>query len=107
MPAFLGEGSGVDQCRQSPSICTTNSTGSAGVACGGSTMPPICRSPQRKGPSTPLRTRTTRLFDLSTRTSMKLWKKGAWLNSKTPDKASTLNGQALNHLINNQNGCFQ
>src|SRR5262249_9496366 len=40
------------------------------------------------------------------RTSMKLWKKGASLKSNRPDKASTLNGQALAHLIQYQNGCF-
>src|SRR5262245_44228474 len=49
----------------------------------------------------------TRLFDRSTRTSMKLWKKGARLKSNRPDKAATLNGQALNHLIQYQKGCFQ
>jgi hypothetical protein len=54
----------------------------------------------------PLRTRTTRLFDRSTRTSMKLWKNGAWLKSNRTDKASIWNGQALHHLIQYQNGCF-
>ena len=34
------------------------------------------------------------------------WKKGASLKSNRTDKASTLNGQALAHLIQYQNGCF-
>jgi hypothetical protein len=42
----------------------------------------------------PLRTRTTRFLDRSTRTSRKLWKKGARLKSNKPDKASIWNGQA-------------
>ena len=53
-----------------------------------------------------MRIRATRLFDRSTRTSMKLWKKGARLKSKTPESASTLTGQALNHVIQRQNGSF-
>src|SRR5262249_41175286 len=79
---------------------------SSGVAPAGTTAPPICRSRHCNGPWTPLRISTTRLFDRSTRTSMKLWKKGARLKSNRPDKASTLNGQALNHLIQYQKGCF-
>jgi hypothetical protein len=43
----------------------------------------------------------------STRISMKLWKNGARLKSKTPDRLSTVNGQPLNHLIQYQKGCFQ
>ena len=38
---------------------------------------------------------------------MKLWKNGARLKSKAPDRLSTVNGQALNHLIQYQKGCFQ
>ena len=88
------------------SIGTINSTGSLRLEPAGNNVPPVCKSRQRSGPSTPLRMSTTRLLDRSTRTSIKLWKKGAWLKSKRPDKASTLNGQALNHLIQYQNGCF-
>src|SRR3974390_849943 len=97
---------GKTQSRYSRSIGTTNSTQSSGCAPGGTTAPPICRSRQCSGPLVPLRTRTTRFLDLSTRTSKKLWKKGARLKSNRPDKASTLKGQALNHLIQYQNGCF-
>src|SRR6516162_9463384 len=90
----------------SRSIGTMNSTRSSGCAPGGATAPPICKSRQCSGPLAPLGARTTRLLDLSTRTSKKLWKKGARLKSKRPDNASTLKGQALNHLIQYQNGCF-
>src|SRR5258708_7783654 len=83
-----------------------NSTGSSGFTPSGITGLLVCRSLHCSGPWTLLRMRTTRFFDLSTRTSMKLWKKGARLKSKMPENASTLNGQALNHFIQYQNGCF-
>src|SRR5262249_7606750 len=79
---------------------------SSSLAPAGTTAPPICKSRHCNGPCTPLRISTTRFFDRSTRTSMKLWKKGARLKSKMPEKVSTLNGHALNHFIQYQNGCF-
>ena len=51
---------------------TMNSTKSSRVASGGGRAPPTCRSRQRSGPSAPWRLRTTRAFERSTRTSMKL-----------------------------------
>jgi hypothetical protein len=59
----------VDHCR---SIETMNSTGSSGSTPSGMTAPLVCRSLHCSGPWTPFRMRTTRFFDLSTRTSMKL-----------------------------------
>jgi len=38
---------------------------------------------------------------------MKLWKNGAWLKSKSPDKALDAERHALTHWIQYQNGCFQ
>ena len=88
------------------SIGTMNSTGSSSVA--------LRREHRAAGLQVAPAQRTVdavenehhALLDRSTRTSMKLWKNGAWLKSNTPDNASTLNGQALNHLIQYQNGCF-
>src|SRR4051794_8787467 len=84
----------------------TNSTGSSGLA-------PITpstdawRSRQRIGPLTPCRAKTTRHFERSTRTSMKLWKKGAWLKSKIPESVSDETGQLPKRLVQAQAGHFQ
>ena len=83
-----------------------NSTSPWSSSPSGMTWPWTWRSRQRSRPLAPYGRRRTTLAVPSTRTSTKLWKKGARLKSNAEARSSGEDGQAASRFTQNQIGHF-